>query len=364
MKRRFADGDERVPGIEVTASPGGPRGRGAAVNPMNRFERLHLDDGRSPDRVETVLLRDDSRSVITRNDSPDVPFDATLNPYRGCEHGCSYCYARIYHEFLGFSAGLDFETRLLVKEDAPQLLEEELQAPTWRPQTIALSGATDPYQPVERHLRLTRGCLEVLVRARNPVSIITKNALVRRDVDLLADLALDDAAAVAFSITTLDAELARRLEPRTSQPGERLRAMTELTAAGVPCGVVLAPVIPGLTDHEIPRVVSAAVAAGASFATWGLVRLPGAVAEVFEDWLHRVVPRRRRRVIERIRDVRGGELDEKRRSHRMHGEGVLARQLEELFGVTCRRHGLFVGRPRLSVAAFRRPGGEQLPLQF
>ncbi len=365
LGRRFADGDERIPGVEIARQADqGAYGRGTAVNPANRFERLHLEGEEAPERVDTVLLRDSSRSVITRNDSPDVPFDATLNPYRGCEHGCAYCYARVYHEFLGFSAGLDFETRILVKEEAPSLLEAELQSPSWRPQTIAMSGATDPYQPAERRLALSRSCLEVLARARNPVSIITKNALVRRDADLLVSLARQNAAAVAFSIITLDAALARRLEPRTSQPRERLRAMAELRAAGVPCGVLVAPVIPGLTDHEIPRVVAAAAAAGASFAAWGLVRLPGPVADIFDDWLRRVVPRRRRRVLERIRDARGGDLDEPRFAHRMHGDGVLARHLDALFEAACRRHDVRRGRPELSAAAFRRPGGEQLSLEF
>ncbi len=358
-----AKGEGPLPPVEVRLDEwDGPRGRGTAVNPANRFEKLQVEGEAPRERVDTVLLRDESRTVITRNQSPDVPFDATLNPYRGCEHGCAYCYARIYHEFLGFSAGLDFETRILVKEDAPRLLGAELAAPTWRPQTIAMSGATDPYQPAERRLGITRECLRVLARARSPVSIITKNALVRRDVDLLSELAGHGAAAVAFSIITLDGRLARRLEPRTAQPQERLRAMAELNTAGVPCGLLLAPVIPGLTDHEIPRIVAAAADAGARFAAWGMVRLPGSVAGVFDDWLERVVPRRRRRVLARIRDVRGGELDETRFAHRMHGEGVLAGQLDELFRVACRRHGVRIGRPELSTAAFRRPGGQQLDL--
>ncbi|MDX1583719.1 MAG: PA0069 family radical SAM protein, partial [Thermoanaerobaculia bacterium] len=252
------------------------KGRGAGSNPLNRFERLEYvrDDEAPPDGpTETIYYRDPSRSIIARNDSPDVGFETSVNPYRGCEHGCAYCFARPTHEYLGFSAGLDFESRIMVKEDAPELLREELASPSWRPRTIAISGVTDPYQPIERKLGLTRRCLEVLVEARNPVVIITKNATVTRDMDLLGELATRNAAAVCFSITTLDGSLVSRMEPRTSRPSLRLEAIERLVGEGVPVGVLVAPVIPAINDHEIPSILEAVRARGASFAAYVLLRL-------------------------------------------------------------------------------------------
>jgi len=339
-----------------------PRGRGAARDPANRFTRLRIVPDEPEARRETVYLRDDARTVISRNASPDIPFDRSLNPYRGCEHGCAYCYARPFHEYLGLSAGLDFETRILVKEDAPVLLERELAAPGYAPAPIDLSGVTDPYQPVERRLRLTRRCLEVLARCRHPVVVVTKNAGVLRDADLLGELARHRAAAVWLSVTTLDPALAARLEPRTSAPPARLEALRGLAAAGVPVGVLVAPVIPGLTDHELPAILAAAAAAGARFARWIPVRLPGAVAEIFADWLERHEPRRARAVLRKIRDMRGGRLDDPRFGHRMRGTGPLAAQLGRLFEVTCRRLGLAPGAPPLDASGFRPPGGHQLHL--
>ncbi len=336
-----------------------PRGRGAASNPANRFTRLEIEPDEPGARVPTVYLRDSSRTVIARNDSPDIPFDRSLNPYRGCEHGCAYCYARPFHEFLGFSAGLDFETRILVKEDAPELLEAEIADPRYRPAPLDLSGVTDPYQPVERRLGLTRRCLEVLARCRHPVVVVTKNALVTRDADLLAALAGHGAALVWLSITTLDAGLARRMEPRTSSPRQRLDAIRALAAAGVPCGVFAAPVIPGLTDHEIPAVLAAARDAGAAYANRSVVRLPGAVAGIFADWLERHEPNRAASVLRRIAEVHGGRLDDPRFGHRMTGRGHLAAQLAGLFDVSCRRLGLSTTPPRLSAEAFRPPGPHQ-----
>ena len=343
----------------MTEKPGSPRGRGVAANPANRFTRIEVVPDEAPERVATVYLRDDARSVIARNASPDIPYDVSLNPYRGCEHGCSYCYARPYHEYLGFSAGLDFETRILVKEDAPELLERELAAPSWRPQPLDLSGVTDPYQPVERRLRLTRRCLEVLARLRNPVVVVTKNALVARDSDLLAELAAHRAAAVWLSVTTLDRDLAARLEPRTSQPEARLEAIARLTAAGVPCGVLAAPLIPGLTDHELPRILGAAAEAGARSARFLPLRLPGAVAGLFGAWLEEHEPRRRERVLAGLRSLHGGSLDDPRFGTRFTGEGPVAEHLAALFAVSCRRLGLATDLPELSAAAFARPQGEQ-----
>lgn len=334
------------------------RGRGAASNPHNRFERFEVERDEEvapPDQVETVFLRDSSRSVISTNDAPDLPFDASLNPYRGCEHGCAYCYARPTHEYLGFSAGLDFESRILVKEDAPELLRRALAAPSWRPQVIALSGVTDAYQPVERKLELTRRCLAVLAQARNPVVIVTKNRLVARDADLLAELARFDAARVWVSITSLDAKLLAKLEPRTSHPRRRLEAIRILADAGVPVGVFVAPLIPGLTEHGLVDVLAAAAEAGAQAASYTVVRLPGAVAQVFDEWLTLHEPGRREKVLGRIRELREGRLNETRPGIRMAPGGVWGEQIRQLFDVTSRRLGLDRHPPALSAAAFRRP---------
>ena len=339
-------------------------GRGATDNPANRFERLAVvrdawDDSDDP-APRTELLRDASRSVIARNDSPDVAFDASINPYRGCEHGCIYCYARPYHEYLGFSAGLDFETKILVKEDAPELLRAELSSTRWRPQTIQLSGVTDPYQPAERRLRLSRQCLEVLAEFRNPVAITTKNYLVTRDLDLLQQLANHQAAAVCLSVTTLDDRLQHLLEPRTSAPARRLRAIRVLAEAGIPTAVNIAPVIPGLTDHELPRIVAAAAEAGATAAGYIMVRLPGAVAPLFEHWLAAHLPDRKDKVLNRIRDMRRGKLYDYVFGTRGRGEGRFAEQVSELFDLACRRAGLENEYPTLSTSAFRRSNQAQL----
>jgi DNA repair photolyase len=343
-----------------------PRGRGAAVNPPNRFELLVYErDAEAPEEEiapATQLLRDSTRSIIVRNDSPDVGFNASINPYRGCEHGCAYCYARPTHEFLGFSAGLDFETRILVKEDAPELLRRELASPRWEPECLGLSGVTDPYQPAERKLRVTRRCLEVLAEFWNPVAIVTKSRLVARDIDLLSDLARHQAAAVFVSVTTLDAELARALEPRATQPEGRLAAIAELAGAGIPVGTMVAPVIPGLTDHEMPAILDAVAQAGASWAGYTMLRLPGAVAGLFEQWLERHRPGSKDRILGRIRAVRGGRLNDPRFGSRMRGEGLMADQTRALFELARRRAGLNRESLKLSTAAFRRPAGTQQTL--
>lgn len=344
-------------------------GRGAAANPPNRFEsswhEVEPEVGWDLDEVpapRTQLLKDASRSIIATNDSPDIAFDASINPYRGCEHGCIYCYARPTHEYLGFSAGLDFETRILVKEDAPELLRRELSSPRWEPKTIALSGVTDAYQPIERRLRLTRGCLEVLAEFRNPVIIITKNRLVTRDADLLSELARHQAAAVYLSVTTLDPTLARILEPRASIPAFRLTAIARLAAAGVPVGLLVAPVIPGLTDHELPAIVAAAAEAGAQFAGFTPLRLPLGVAPLFEDWLTRHLPDRKEKVLHRVRELRGGRLNDSRFGVRMRGQGEFADMIAQMFAVASRKAGLAGRRAALSTAAFRKPGKTQLSL--
>ena len=343
------------------------RGRGTVGNPPNRFEKLWYE--RDPEWTDpedpapaTQFLSDTSRSIISYNDSPDVGFDASLNPYRGCEHGCVYCYARPTHEYLGFSSGLDFETKILVKEDAPELLRQELSSPSWKPQVVAVSGVTDPYQPVERRLGITRRCLEVFVEFRNPVVIITKNYLVTRDLDLLSELARFDAAAVFLSVTTLDDNLRRALEPRTSHPSRRLAAIEALAQAGVPTGVLVAPVIPGLTDHELPSIIEEAVKVGAKYAGYVVMRLPHAVKHLFEQWLMRHFPDRKEKVLSRIRAVRGGRLNDPRFKSRMQGEGIFAEQIARMFSLACRKAGIVGRSPKLFTAAFRRPPGAQLSL--
>jgi len=343
--------------------------RGAVGNPASRFDRLHLERDEDSDPAEdplprTQFFRDCSSSVISYNDSPDLTFKASLNPYRGCEHGCSYCYARNTHEYLGFSAGLDFESKIMVKENAPELLRRELASPKWRPQTLALSGVTDCYQPVERRLQLTRRCLAVLAEFRNPVGIVTKNFLVTRDLDHLRELAAHQAVTVHLSINSLDANLARQLEPRASSPRQRLAAVEALAKAGVPVGVLVAPVIPALNEHEIPAVLAAVRSAGAGWAGTEVLRLPLAVAPIFAQWLERHVPGQKEKVLGRIRALRDGKLNDARFGSRMRGEGIFADQIRHLFEVALRKNGLADDAPALSTAAFRRPGGPQLALDL
>src|SRR5262249_29322763 len=318
------------------------RGRGAAENIRNRFEQIELepDPDYVPDDerpVPTRFYRDATQSIITYNESPDIPFNASINSYRGCEHGCSYCYARNTHEYLGFSAGLDFETKIMVKENAPELLRRELSSPKWKPQLLAMSGVTDCYQPVERRLELTRRCLVVLAEFRNPVGIITKNYLVTRDLDLLQELAKHEAVMVHLSINSLDSELARRLEPRAASPRLRLAAIEELSKAGVPVGVLVAPVIPGLNDQEIPAVLAAAKSDGARWAGTEILRLPLTVAPVFEKWVDQNFPEKKDKIFGRIRAIRGGKLNDPRFGSRMRGEGIFADQISQMFHVARRK---------------------------
>jgi DNA repair photolyase len=343
------------------------RGRGAAENLPNRFERVRYEaDPETPDAERpaptTQFFKDVSRSIIATNDSPDVGFDASINPYRGCEHGCIYCYARPTHEYLGMSAGLDFETKIMVKEHAPDLLRRELSSPKWRPQVLGFSGVTDPYQPIEARLKLTRRCLEVLAEFRNPVAVITKNHLVTRDVDLLGRLAEHEAAVVFVSLTTLDGHLARLMEPRTSQPQGRLTAIRELSRAGIPTGVLTAPIISGLNDHEIPALLEAAADAGAKYAGYVLLRLPFGVAPLFEEWLGQHFPDKKDKVLGRIRDLRGGELNDARFGTRMKGEGVLADTIRDFFRLASRAAGIERRGPDLKTASFRRPNDTPLLL--
>lgn len=348
---------------EATALPT-IRGRGTSWNPPNRFERFYVDrtdwvDADDPP-PETILLDDASRSILSYNESPDVGFDVGINPYRGCGHGCAYCYARPTHEYLGYSAGLDFETRIVVKRRAPELLREAISSTRWRPQVIGMSGVTDPYQPVERRLRITRRCLEVLAEFRNPVVIVTKSYLVTRDIDILQELNRHRAVAIVLSVTSLRNEIQRPLEPRAASPTRRLGAVRVLADAGIPVGVNVAPVIPGLTDHEMPEILREAAEAGASFASYIVLRLPHGVKGIFDEWLARHAPHRRAKVLNRVRALRGGALYDSRFAVRGRGEGPWADQLASLFRVT--RDRLALDRPpELSTEAFRRSSAPLSP---
>ena len=348
-------------------------GRGPAINPANRFERIHVEA--DPEWLQaaatatgpvppprTQFYVDGTESLLTHNTSPDVGPGWGLNCYRGCEHGCAYCFARPFHDYLGWSSGLDFETKILVKTRAPALLRAELSAAKWRPEPIMMSGVTDCYQPAERHFKLTRQCLEVLAEFRQPVGIITKNFLVTRDCDVLGELARHQCAVVNVSVTTLDAALAGKLEPRAARPEHRLRAIRLLADAGVPVGVLVAPVIPGLTEHEIPAILDAVAAAGAKRAAYVMLRLPYAVKDVFLQWLETHEPGKKDRVLARIRELRGGKLYNAEFGTRMRGEGIFAEQIKQLFTVAARRAGLNREELALSSAHFRRPGGVQLEM--
>ncbi|HUS39989.1 MAG: PA0069 family radical SAM protein [Pirellulales bacterium] len=341
-------------------------GRGAQIKPPNRFQSSRLEEDLEHlaelDQIEdqrrtvaTRFLTDQSRSIITTNDSPDIPFRVSINPYRGCEHGCAYCYARPGHEYLGMNAGLDFETNVLVKHDAADLLRDALNKPSWRCEPISISGVTDCYQPAERRFKITRSILEVLSEANHPAGIITKNSLVARDQDLLASMAQRRLMHVFLSITTLDAELARRMEPRTATPDARLRTIEQLTSAGVPVGVMVAPIIPGLNDEEIAHVLSAARDAGAVSASYVLLRLPLAVEPVFRDWLDRNVPLKKDRIEGLIRSSRDGKLSDARFGSRMCGTGEYAKHLQQTFKVFRAKTGLDQRMPPQDTSQFRPP---------
>jgi DNA repair photolyase len=348
-------------------------GRGSQVRPSNRFERVRLEASEvqeeavaaelaaaiEPDRkdrrLHTQFFADASQSILASNDSPDVGFRWSVNPYRGCEHGCAYCYARPTHEYLGFDSGLDFETRIMVKHRAPELLRQALSQASWRGELIAFSGVTDCYQPAERDYRLTRGCLQVCAEARQCVTIVTKNALVTRDLDILAPLAAERLADVNVSLTTLDADLARRLEPRTSPPSKRLDAIRQLSAAGVGVRALLAPIIPGLNDEEMPAILAAARDAGAKAASYVLLRLPHGVQPIFLDWLEQHVPDKRARIEARIRDTRGGKLSDSQFGRRHRGQGSYADQIAATFRVFSHKLELNRGLPKLDQSRFTPP---------
>ncbi len=356
-----------------TGDPGVPtRGRGSTLNPEGRFEteaRETFDDGwfeaDEPRRLETVVSAECVKSIISRNDSPDVPFSQSVNPYRGCEHGCIYCYARPSHAYLGLSPGLDFETRLFAKKNAAEVLLRELAAPTYRCELIALGANTDPYQPIERDFAITRSVLQVLSDCRHPVGIVTKNAMVERDIDILAPMAQRRLAEVFISINCLDHEIARRLEPRCSAPLRRLEAVRRLSKAGIPVGVLVAPVIPFLTDDHVERVLEAAWQAGARQASYVLLRLPYETKELFRAWLEHHYPLKAAHVMSRIQATREGRDNDPAFGTRMTGSGEFATLLRARFGLACKRLGYDVARRHASLdtTQFERPDpGGQLSL--
>lgn len=347
------------------------RGRGAGLNPSGRFEaetREAFDDGwqtlEDLPAFKTEVQVEKPRSIITRNESPDIPFDRSINPYRGCEHGCVYCFARPSHSYMGLSAGIDFEARLFAKPDAAKLLERELAKPGYKPRTIAIGTNTDPYQPIEREWRIMRQILEVLAKAEHPVAIVTKSALVTRDIDLLAPLAKKGLVKVALSVTTLDKKLARSMEPRASTPEKRLDAIRQLTEAGISTSVMVAPVIPALNDHEIERILDSAKAAGATEASYVLLRLPLEVSPLFRDWLLRNYPDRYRHVMSLIRSMRDGKDYDAEFGKRMKGAGPYAWQIGRRFEMATKRLGMVRRGIQLRDDLFVPPGGAGVQLSL
>jgi len=358
--------------LTAAADPRLLKGRGARSNDSSRYDserRVGFDDGWTPDDetpppIKTEITRDATRTIIARNTSPDISFNQSINPYRGCEHGCIYCFARPTHAYLGLSPGLDFETKLLVKPDAAKLLEAELRKPSYQPQVIAMGTNTDPYQPIERDWRVTRSILQVLADFKNPVAIVTKSALIARDIDILAPMAAEGLAKVALSITTLDRKLARLMEPRAATPERRLQTLRALSAAGIPTGVMTAPVIPALNDEEIESILAAAADAGAVQAGYTLLRLPLEIKDLFREWLETQVPGRAKHVMSLIRSMRGGKDYDSNWDTRMTGAGPYASLIAQRFAIATRRLGLNRNRVALDASKFRRPPreGDQLAL--
>ncbi|MCD2180696.1 PA0069 family radical SAM protein [Rhizobium sp. GN54] len=347
------------------------RGRGAGMNFSGRFEqqvRERFDDGwqtlEELPPFKTEVQVEKPRSIITRNESPDIPFDRSVNPYRGCEHGCIYCFARPTHAFMGLSAGLDFEARLFAKPDAPKLLERELSKPGYKPRVIAIGTNTDPYQPIEKEWRIMRQILEILETANHPVSIVTKSALIMRDIDILARMARKGLAWVGLSVTTLDRKLARSMEPRAATPPRRLEAMRALSEAGVPVSIMVAPIIPGLNDHEIEKILDSGKAAGAQEASYVLLRLPLEVSPLFRDWLLREYPDRYRHVMSLVRSMRGGKDYDAEFGKRMKGAGPYAWQIARRFELASKRLGLVRTRRNLSADLFVPPSGSGVQLSL
>lgn len=359
--------------ITVKRNPAALKGRGTSLNPKNRFEAASLevfDDGweheEEGQKPRTSLIRESTRRIITRNDSPDIAFKSSINPYRGCEHGCIYCFARPSHAYLGYSAGLDFETKIIFKPEAARLLEKELSHPNYKPEVIVLGSNTDPYQPAERSLGLTRSLLEVLERFHHPVGIITKSAAVLRDTDILSCLSAKGLVRVHISITTLNPALARAMEPRASAPRQRLAAISALAQAGVPVGVMASPLIPGLNDPELETILEQAAQAGATSAAAILLRLPYELSSLFTDWLQQFMPERATHILSLIRQTRAGALNNAEFHNRFQGSGPYASLLMQRFQKTVKRLGLSTAEIPLNLTQFRVPGrisaGSQMSL--
>ncbi len=349
------------------------KGRGAQSNPKNRFDRLHIEEleedkefiDDSVDnlrKVNTVFYKDYSKSVISKNDSYDLDFNYSFNPYRGCEHGCVYCYARPTHEYLGFSSGIDFETKIIVKEDAANLLEHEFKKKSYKPETIMFSGNTDCYQPIEKKLRLTRRALQICLDYRNPVSIVTKNSLIERDIDILKKLASMNLVTVLMSITTLDKKITVSMEPRTSTPEKRLKTIEILSKNNIPSGVNLAPIIPGLNDEEIPIILKEVSKHGGILARHSMIRLPYSVKEIFIEWIKNEFPDRSSKILNKIREIHGGKLNENEFGKRFRGEGKLADTINNLFNLSCKRLHLNEKSTELNVNLFRKAHNKQLEI--
>ena len=353
--------------MEKTEAENYFKGRGSQIKPVNKFLKNryvseHIEGIDEPliQSPQTIVFHEHSKTIVNKVTSPDVGMIYSLNPYQGCEHGCSYCYARNTHEYYGFDAGLDFESKIIVKENAAQLLEKLLLSPKWQPAPISLSGNTDCYQPLERKKEMTRSLLKVFARYRHPVGMITKNSLILRDLDLLKDLAEDRLIKVYISITTLDENVRRAMEPRTASAAKRLQTIEELSKAGVPVGVMCAPIIPGLTDHEVPAILKAAADHGALMAGMTIVRLNGSVGQIFEDWIYKNFPDRAPKVIAQIKSVHGGQLNDSDFGRRMRGEGKVAEMINQLFKTSQRKY--FAGRtmPEFDLSKFRRGGNLNL----
>jgi len=340
---------------------GARRGRGAATNAPGRFEEYdteRVDDGwevQEEPLIRTKVSTDHSRSIIAKNTSPDLPFDRSINPYRGCEHGCTYCFARPTHAYLGLSPGLDFETRLFAKPQAAQLLSKALAKRGYRPEPIAMGTNTDPYQPIEKRMRIMRQVLEVLHAHRHPLGIVTKGTLITRDIDILGAMAVDGLAHVGVSLTTLDPKLSREMEPRAASPANRLRVIEALAKAGVPVRAMVAPVIPGLTDHELEALMQAAADAGATAASYIVLRLPLEVSPLFQDWLQRLRPGSAAKIMARVREMHGGKDYDAAWGRRMRGHGITAELLNNRFAIALRRTGLSKSQPELRTDLFRVP---------
>jgi DNA repair photolyase len=362
-------GDDGLRGAQVGSEK--RRGRGAVSNASGRYEplaRVAFDDGwQSLEELppfKTYVQEERARKIITRNDSPDIGFDRSINPYRGCEHGCIYCFARPTHAYQGLSPGLDFESRLFVKPDAPELLARELAAPGYEPRMIAMGTNTDPYQPIERKWQVTRRILEVLRDANHPVGIVTKSALVMRDIDILSDMAAKGLAKVALSVTTLDPKLARVMEPRAATPSRRLEALRTLSQAGIPTAVMVAPIVPAINDSEIERILDAAANAGATQAGYVMLRMPFEIKDLFREWLHEHFPDKAKHVISLVRDLHGGKDYDSTWGKRQRGDGPYAWSIGRRFELACRRLGLNERRVRLTTSLFTPPTrkGNQLDL--